>query len=208
MKTVIRFALCLAILAPAPGFAQTEWEVPSLMRPGAPSGLTILVFSAEDRGDDLGILAAWRASDAPAGIGFRLGLSEADRRGPDPDDDDLSVIFGIDFSGTLASPSSTGSPGVLWWTGAGLGVGDDLLASFPLGISLGWVGSGDGVSFMPYVGGHIALDLFSGEGDDDLDLEGAIDLGMDLDFGSGFQIRFGAAVGGHDAFGIGVRFPT
>jgi hypothetical protein len=116
-------------------------------------------------------------------------------------------MIGFDVSGSLGSLDSAGDAGVAWWTGAGLGAGDELLVSLPLGIVLGWRGSDEGVTFAPYVGGHVVLDILTGPADD-LDLEGAVDLGIDLGFGSGFGVRFGAAVGGRDALAVGVRFPT
>jgi hypothetical protein len=60
---------------------------------------------------------------------------------------------------------------------------------------------------MPYVGGHVVLDVLT-EGQDDLELNGVLDLGLDVGFSSGWIVRFGAGVGGHESLGIGFRIPT
>ena len=179
--------------------AQIVWDAPSLMRPGAPPGLSVLLLEAHPS-DELGVLAIWRNSAAPLGLGFRGGIGE-DRS------NELTAMFGFDVSGSLPGlGAGGGQPDVLWWTGAGLGVGDELVVSFPLGLVLGWSGSEEGLALMPYVGGHVSLDVITGPGDD-LDLDASVDLGIDLGFRSGLMVRFGASVGGRDALAIGIRVP-
>jgi len=186
------------LVLPLGAGAQVVWDAPALMRPGAPAGLSLLLIEAYP-GDGLGGLAMWRSAPAPIGLGFRGGVAE------EPDDD-AAVILGIDVSGSLASPGTDGEPEVVWWTGAGVGVGDELLVSFPLGLVLGWELSDEEVTFAPHVGAHVSLDVITGPGDD-LDLDGSVDLGVDLGFPSGLMVRFAAAVGGREALGIGVRLP-
>jgi hypothetical protein len=53
----------------------------------------------------------------------------------------------------------------------------------------------------------MVLDVVSGPGDN-LDLDGAVDLGLDLGFRTGWIARFSASIGGRDALGIGFRVPT
>lgn len=186
------------LLLPDAASAQVAWDVPSMMRPGAPAGLSLLLIEPA-RSNELGALAIWRSADAPTGLGFRAGIAEES-------DGDAAGLFGVDISGSLNSPSSTGEPQVIWWTGAGLGFGSEILASFPLGLSLGWRGTDEGVTFMPHVGGHVVLDVLSGPGDD-IDIDGVVDLGLDLGFQSGLMVRFGAAIGDRDALAVGVRLP-
>lgn len=196
-RMLIAVAACILTL-PGDLAGQVVWDSPALIRSGAPSGLSLFLINAHPS-DELGALAVWRNAAAPVGIGLRGGIAEQR-------DGDAAGILGVDISGSLASPGSGGQPEVLWWTGAGLGFGDDVLASFPLGIVLGWQGSDEGVTFMPHIGGHLALDVLSGPGDD-LDLDGTVDLGIDMGFRSGFMVRFGAAVGGRDALAVGLRLP-
>jgi len=200
MRLSILGAACsLFIMSlPTQTSAQVVWDVPALMRPGAPSGFSVLLLEAHPS-DELGVLAAWRRSPAPVGLGLRGGLAE-DSRG------DLAGLFGADVSGSLGTLEGAGDPGVIWWTGAGLGVGDDVVISFPLGLVIGWEAREESITFMPYVGVHASLDVFTGPGDD-IDLDASVDLGLDMGFGSDLMVRFGVAVGGRDALGIGVRLP-
>lgn len=197
-----RLTRCLAIYAllaaPTALSGQTVWDAPSFLRPGAPAGLT-LALTDHDPGDAFGGLAIWRNANAPVGLGFRAGLSEAPG-------DEVVGLLGLDVSGSLTGPTGPGSPELMWWTGAGVGLGDMVSASFPLGLVMGWTAREDGISFMPYVGGHMVLDVLF-EGDDELDLDGAVDLGLDLGTSDGWVFRFGAALGGREALGIGVTIP-
>ncbi len=196
-----RRLLGLAVLGFALPFgagAQVAWDVPAMMRPGAPEGISVLLLEPYP-GEDFGVLAMWRRSPAPAGVGLRGGLAD------DPGGD-LAAFVGLDFSGSLGSLGSRNQASVLWWTGAGVGVGDEVLVSFPLGAVIGWSITEDDVRFAPYVGGHVVLDAYTGPGDD-LDFDGSIDLGVDLGFGSGLMLRFGAALADRDAFALGLRVP-
>ena len=198
MKRVWILAISSLLFVPAHTVAQVAWEAPAMMRPGAPSGLSLFLVEPHP-GNELGALAIWRSAAAPVGLGFRGGIAE------EPGGD-VAGLVGLDVSGALNGWSSSGEPQVIWWTGAGLGFGSEVVASFPLGISLGWRGTDDGVSFMPNIGGHVVLDVASGPGDD-VDIDGVIDLGLDVGFDSGFMVRFGAAVGDRDALAVGVRLP-
>lgn len=198
MRRTMGVLSALNLLVPASVGAQIAWDVPSLLRPGAPSGLSVLLLDP-DAGSDLGVAAAWRGSPAPVGVGFRVGLAN----GPN---DDLSALFGMDVSGSLGGSRSSGEPSVMWWSGAGVGVGHDARISIPAGLVLGWEARDEGVSFSPYVGGHVALDILTA-GDGDMRLDGSVDLGLDLTFTSGWILRFGGAVGGRNALAVGVRLP-
>jgi len=199
MRYALGLTLALGLVLPAGAAAQALWDSPSFMAPGAPSGLT-MALTDSDPGDQLGFIGIWRRAPAPVGVGFRAGISEAPG-------DNLRGLFGIDVSGSLASFEGAGNPAALWWTGAGVGVGDYFTASFPLGLVFGWTGSDESVSFMPYVGGHVVLDVIT-EGNDDLDLNAVVDLGVDVGFPSGWIARFGAGLGDHESLGIGFRIPT
>ena len=201
MKRSFAVLTCLLLSLSLPGLssAQIVWDAPSLMRPGSPSGLSVLLFEGHP-GDELGAMVAWRSSAAPSGLGLRAGIAD------DPGGD-LAVMGGLDFSGMLTTLEGAGDPSVMWWTGAGVGIGNELIASFPLGLVFGWRGSSEGVVFLPYAGGHASLDILTGAGDD-VDIDASVDLGLDVGWSSGFMARFGASIGGRDSFAIGVRLPT
>jgi hypothetical protein len=198
MKRISISLLGLILLLPMAVRAQPRWDAPSFMRPGSPAGLTLALIDT-DPGAGLGVLALWRGAAAPTGIGFRAGITEAPG-------DEVAGLIGIDVSGSLSGPVASGEPEVLWWTGAGVGLGNDVSASFPLGLVFGWTARDEGVSFMPYAGGHMVLDVLSGPGDD-LDLDGVVDLGLDLMFSGRWVMRLGIGLGGRDSVGFGVGFP-
>jgi len=191
------------LLVAQPVQGQVAWESPQLLAPGTPAGLGIFLMEGSP-GSGLGVLMTWRGSEAPGGIGFRLGLAE-DRRG------DLSVLGGVDFTGSIIRHSNDFPLDVIWATGVGLGVGDWVLLSVPFGVSMGRALEADGVRFNPYVAPRLILDARLGDrrpGDRSLDLNFALDLGADVSFGGDFSIRFGASLGDRDALAIGVGFPV
>ena len=68
-------------------------------------------------------------------MGYRAAVGEGIRG-------DVAVGTGIDVSGVLTTGVENADIDVLWWSGIGAGVGDDLMISVPLGIVAGWTGSG------------------------------------------------------------------
>lgn len=203
-------ALAGLLATSVPGSAQVAWDAPSLMAPGSPAGWGVHLFDPDP--GDIGVFATWRSEPAPVGLGFRFGVAEDGR-------DDLSFLAGVDVSGAIHR--GTGDPplDVIWFAGGGIGFGDDALVSFPAGISLGWSFAGDEVAFRPYVAPKVVLDAFLGDDDvdpddrprrfrdDDLDLEAAVEIGMDLAFTPSFAIRAGASLGDRDAVSIGIQLP-
>lgn len=196
---VAGLGVALALVS-APASAQIAWETPMLIGPGAPAGFGIFVMEPWP-GDEIAVMGTYRTSPVPVGLGFRVGLGEGLR-------DELAVFGGFDLSGYLLRSTDELPLDFLWFTGAGLGIGDDVLISFPLGISAGANLESDGIVFRPYVAPRVILDAFFGEGDDDLELDVAADLGLDLAFDPRWMIRFAATIGDdRDALLIGLAFP-
>ena len=168
------FALALAAAVawvPAPVSAQYAWDGPSLVGPHAPAGLSVLLV-ANDPGGALGAMAQWRRDRASLGWGYRGGIVQSDH-------DDVAVFGGVDVSAVLAESVEDADIQVLWWSGVGVGVGNELAVSVPVGLVAGWRGMGDGNAFAPYAGAHVALDLATGDGDT-VSLDASLDLGLDL----------------------------
>jgi hypothetical protein len=191
----------LALGTPAAASAQVAWDSPFLMPPRGEPGFGLFLIDAH-RGE-LGALATWRSPSWNFGV--RGGIAEEGRGG----DDDVSVFGGIDFNGTLTRASEEWPLDVDWVFGAGLGVGDNVLISVPVGLTSGHVFTGEGVVFTPYVTPRVVLDALlgdEGEDDDDLSLDFAFDLGLDLTFSPSFTVRFGATLGDREAVAIGVVF--
>lgn len=187
--------------------AQVQWDAPLMVAPGSPSGIGI--FLIEPMGPDLedvpgvdddgfGVVGSWRASSAP-GVGFRVGLAR------DPFDE-VAALGGIDLSGTLLAPTEEIPVGFIWAVGAGLSIGDEVLASFPAAISAGIDVTTEGLFFRPYVTPRVDLNVWSGPGDE-LDLSVAVDLGLDLSIAPEWMIRFAASLGDGEAIAIGLQFP-
>jgi hypothetical protein len=200
--------LVSAALSAAPLAAQVAWDAPLLLAPGSPGGLGI--FLLEPQGpeipsglgiddDGFGVIGTWRASSAP-GVGFRAGLAE------DPFDD-LAVLGGLDLSGTLLTPTEEVPVGFIWLLGAGLSVGDEVLALFPAGISAGIDVRTEGILFRPYLTPRVDLTISSVDGSE-ADLHVSVDLGLDLAFTEDWLIRFAAALGNGEAIAIGLQFPA
>lgn len=190
------------VAAAAPAGAQVAWDSPFMVPPAAPRGLGVYLMEGSP-GDGLGVMGTYRAADAPAGLGFRAGLSE-------DGSDDLSIFGGVDFSGYLARESADFPVDLVWNAGVGAGFGDFVLLSFPVGMTFGKIVTSDDVRFNPYVGPRLVLDALLGRdapGGDDLDLGLAVDLGVDLSFDPRWAIRFGATIGDRDALAVGVVFP-
>ncbi len=191
--------LVLATLAARPLSGQLAWEAPSLLGPHAPAGLSVFLVDPWP-GDRLGALGQWRAPGPVWSFGYRGALAQGLR-------DELEGFAGIDVSRTLASTVGQSAVRLVAWGGAGLGAGNDVTVSLPLGVVAGWTGLGDGTAFSPYAGVHVVFDLSSAEGDH-ARVDGVLDLGLDLRLVAGWVARFGASIGGRDAYAVGIRVPS
>lgn len=187
-----------ALVVPARGAAQVAWDSPMLMPPGVGDGFGIFLVDVE--GGSLGAMVTWRAPSWNFGV--RGGVAERA--------DDVGIFAGFDVNGALTRSTPDFPLDMDWVFGAGLGVEDGVRISAPLGLSVGHTFTGDGVTFLPYVTPRIVLDAFLGDEDegrdDDLDLELAVDLGLDLRLTQQFLIRFGGTVGDRDGVAIGLVF--
>lgn len=194
-----RYTATVAILvavSAAPLSAQIAWDAPPLVSHVAPAGLSLFLFSPE--GGDLGGLATYRHRAGPVGLGYRVAIADESAT------NDVTIAGGVDISGFLSRAVEGSEVDVLWWSGAGLGIGSETLVSFPLGALVGWSGGDGNAVLSPYGGGHIVLDL-STAGQDNVDLGGAIDFGLDVALTSGWLIRFGASIGDREALAIGFK---
>jgi hypothetical protein len=194
-------ALAVTAGTAAPANAQVGWDAPLMVSPEMPGGFGIFLIDAA--GGRLGALGTWRASGTP-GLGFRIGIAEQ-RRGPN--DNRMSAFGGVDVSGNLVRASDDFPLHMLWVMGAGLGIGDNALLSFPFGVSLGRSFAAEDVVFNPYIAPRLVLDAIMGSDiDSDMDLGFVVDLGTDIAFAPGWAIRFGASVGDREALAIGLSF--
>lgn len=180
--------------------AQVAWEAPMMASPRAPAGFG--VYLADVAGGNLGLIGTYRGATAPSGLEFRFGIAEGG-----PGDDDINGLFGVSISGLLARESGDMPFDISWVAGAGVGFGDWALITVPVGLSFGHTFTGDGINITPYVTPRVHLDAAIGEDvGDDTDLGLSVDLGFDLALRRGWMLRFGASLGDHEAFAIGIVF--
>jgi hypothetical protein len=194
----------LGLLLPASGSAQILWDAPPLVSHVTPAGISLFLVSPA--GGDVGGLMTFRHEAGPVGMGYRFAIS--DQQSADPAlADDIAVSAGIDVSGFLSRGVEGSEIDVMWWSGAGIGIGSEAVVSLPVGALVGWSGQGGAVILSPYAGGHVALDVSTAD-NDNIALGGAFDLGLDVVLESGWLIRFGASVGDRDAIAIGFKFAS
>jgi hypothetical protein len=199
-KLIVGFVFAaIAAVLPVHSSAQIAWDSPYLTPPGAQDGLGL--FLVDIPGGDLGVMGMWRSPSYDFGI--RVGLAEAPR-------DDLGVFGGIDFLGQLTRSTEEFPLDIDWLLGVGLGISDGLLLSAPAGLTLGHDFSGDGVGFTPFISPRVVLDACldcDERGDDnDLSLDFAVDIGLDIRLTSSVAVRFGATLGDREGVGIGLVF--
>jgi hypothetical protein len=194
-KRVVGLVFALGALVAAEGQAQVAWDSPLLTPPQPTRGVGIFVIDAAY--GDVGALATWQGTGP---LGYRIGMAE-DWSG------DVSVFGGVDVKGTLARASSEFPLDISWVAGAGLAFADDVLVTFPLGLSAGHTFDADGVRFTPYLTPRVLLDAYIGGGSN-LDLRFATDLGIDIAFHPSWTIRFGTTFGSRrrDGLAIGIVF--
>jgi hypothetical protein len=207
-RGVAALGLVLTLVGAGPVRAQIAWETPMLIGPEAPAGLGLYLMEPWP-GDAFAVLGTYRTNPVPVGLGFRLGIGE-------DWSDDLAVFGGVDVAGSLLRATEETPLDVIWFAGAGIGIGDDAIISFPLGLSVGAVLDSEGVRFAPYVAPRVVLDAFICDedrdrpfcpGDENLELDLAADIGLDLSFTQSWMIRFAASLGDREALAIGISFP-
>ena len=201
LRTSLRILILVgtgAALA-APATAQIAWDSPALISPEVPSGFS--VFLMNPAGGDLGALGTLRHAAGPVGLGYRAAI--ADETGTN----DIAFSGGVDVSGFLARAVEGSEIDVVWWSGAGLGVGSETLFTLPLGVMLGWSGASGEVVLSPYGGAHVVLDISTVDGDS-VHFDGVLDLGLDVVLTSGWMIRVGASLGDRESLALGMRVPS
>jgi hypothetical protein len=204
MKTMGKVGmLLLALAAPGAAHAQVAWDAPLLLPPRPGAGIGIYLVDASSGG--LGVLGTWRPGDW--NYGLRVGIAEAGG------DADLAVYGGLDYVSRLHSANSNFPLDVEWLAGVGASISDIVRLSVPVGLTAGHTFNASTAAFVPYLSPRIALDAWFGdEFEDNLDIDFAVDLGVDLRFTrggalAGKTIRFGGTIGGdRDGVGIGIVF--
>lgn len=185
---------------PVRATSQVAWDSPLLLAPGSPAGLQVFLIDA-DASDGVGALVHYRRGRAPSGLGFRVGVTEEIRG-------EAVVFGGVDFSGPLTTADEAFPLDVLWVGGLGASVGEDVLVSVPVGVSLGRLIQSPDVRILPYGGPRVVLDGYLGDepNREEVGIDVVVDAGVDLAFDTGWAVRFGLTVGDRQAVAIGASF--
>lgn len=193
-------ALALTAL-PNTAMAQMAPDSPRMVSPRGPSGLGVYWLQPDVLPDDgNGVLATWAFPGLPDGLRLRGGAG----RGYG---DDEAAFGGLDYQTALAR-SRPGLPfDIDWQMGAGVGFGNHVLVSLPLGLSAGVEWTSGRVWLAPYVTTGVVADLHLGDDWDgeELEIDPALDFGLDLslDPGRNFVIRAAASLGDRQAIAVG-----
>lgn len=199
VKQLVFWTAATAVwVLPAGAHAQIGWTAPLLVAPNSPSGFSVMVAEMEPR-EGIAGMVAWRRDAAPGSIGFRVGVGEGW-------DDNVAGFGAFDYSGWIHRSTDEFPLDVAWVTGAGVGIGDHVLLSAPIGASFAYEITASDIWFNPYITPYVSLDWYSGGGDD-FDLGLAVDIGADVGFVESFAIRFGATVGDRRGLAVGAHFP-
>ena len=196
--------LAAAMLLPASLSAQLAWETPRMLGPSSPGGLAVHWLQAETLpGDGEALLVVWQPPGLPEGLFLRGGAGTGAG-------DESAGFGGIDVRAPIAAARPGPPLDLAGIAGAGVGVGEYLLFTVPLGLTAGRSWASGSVWFSPYVGVGLALDYRralddDAVPDDEFDVYPTADLGVDLalDPGRRFVIRAGASLGDRQAIALG-----
>ncbi len=193
----------IALVLPLTANAQVPWESPSLLRPGAPAGVSLMFIDYElDPHSGLGGVLAWRSAEAPHGFGFRV--SAARGLGDQP-----NYAVGMDRSGSLLRGRTEFPLDLIWVAGAGASYGEHLQFALPVGVAVGRSVSANAVTFNPYTSARAVLEARLGDAASNAQrsLGLAIDVGADLTLGRTrrFMLRAAASLGDRPAAAVGLH---
>ena len=187
------------LLVPASAAAQGigAWDAPIFLppRPGDDLG----VYLIDPSGGEWALAGIWRQS-GNLNLGVRAGIAD------DEGDDGISVLFGAEFYGPIARSGRAFPLDIAWLLGAGATVNDGTFLRIPAGLSIGRVFASGGLVFLPYAVPRVALDIFAVGDETETEFSFTADLGVDLEIDRSLLLRFGVALGEHDAIGVGLAW--
>ena len=130
--------------------AQLAWETPRMLGPNSPGGLAVHWLQAETLpGDGEAVLVVWQPPALPDGVFLRGGAGTGAG-------DESAGFGGIDVRAPIASARPGQPLDLAWIAGAGVGVGEYLLFTVPVGLTAGRSWASGSVWFSPYLGVGLA----------------------------------------------------
>jgi hypothetical protein len=200
-----RVALLLAV-SPSAIAAQLAFDTPRMLSPHSPGGIGAQwVRAGTLPGDGDAFLVTW----SPPGLQERMRLRGGSGTGAYGE---ASAFGGVDVREALATHRPGQPLDLAWIAGAGVGVGEYVLVTVPLGITAGRDWSWRAVWVAPYVGAGLALDYRVGDGapDDAFAVSPSADVGVDIAFDPGrrFLVRAAASLGDRQSIALGALVRT
>ncbi len=193
--------LALGLAAPAV-HAQILWDAPRMIGPESPAGLGFYWLRAGGLPDDGdAVFGTWALPGFGGSVLVRGGAGEGAFG-------ETAAFGGVDLRTPLARHTDSQPLDLEWTGGAGVGVGEYLLVSVPMGIAAGRSWSSGSVWFAPYVSAGLALEYRTGDEapDDDFDVQATAGVGLDLAFDEARRFVLRAAVELADRQALAVGF--
>ena len=192
-----------ATLLTAPGIeGQLLWDAPRMSGPESPGGFGVYWLRAGALpGDGDAVFGTWALPGFDGAVTLRGGAGDGAAGA-------TAGFGGVDLRAPLASHSDGQPLDLAWNGGAGVGVGEYVLVSVPMGISAGRSWSSGAVWFAPYLSAGLALEYRTGDEapDDDFAVQGMAGVGLDLAFDRERRFVVRAAVELADRQAIAVGF--
>ncbi len=211
-RTLLVACALLAVGAKAPSHAsaQIAWDTPRMLGPNTEGGLSVHWLQAETLpGDGEGLMVVWQPPGLPDNVFLRGGAGTGAG-------DSSAGFGGIDVRSRIATARPGQPLDIAWIAGAGVGVGEYMLITVPVGLTAGRTWASGSVWFSPYVGVGVAMDYRATLDDEDavpdeeFDVYPTADIGLDLalDPGRRFILRAAASLGDRQATALGITIRT
>jgi len=194
--------LVCVFATPAVVEAQLLWDSPRMIGPESPGGLGVYWMRAGALpGDGDAVFGSWALPGFDGAVSVRGGGGEGAGG-------ETAGFGGIDVHAPLARHTDSQPLDLEWTGGVGVGVGQYLLVSVPMGVAAGRSWSSESVWFAPYVSLGVALEYRAGDEapDDEFEVQGAAGVGFDIAFDQArrFVIRAAAELADRQAVAVGL----
>jgi len=201
MLGVLGFLGASLLASAVPGHAQLAWDTPRLSGPDRPEGMGVYWLKAGTLpGDGDALLVTW----SPPGLGDRITL----RGGAGTGVAGVSSGFaGLDWRAPIARHALGHPLDLSWAIGGGVGVGDHVMLSAPIGVSAGRSWFSGPLWLAPYASLGLAVDVRVGDYGvaDRWSVSPAADVGLDFSMGTArrFVARAAVSLGDRQSFVLG-----
>jgi hypothetical protein len=194
--------LGLALALARPAAAQIAWDTPRLVGPESPSGIGLYWMRAETLpGDHNAVFGSWSLPGTRGAVSVRGGIGTGVA-------EENAAFGGVDLRAQIARHSSTQPLDLEWSGGAGVGVGEYLLASVPVAVSAGRSWASGAVWFAPYLSVGATIDYRYGDSDfvpdEEFEIQATAGVGVDVAFDSARRLVFRAAAALGERQGVAV----